>query len=333
MATRRAASDMTPPPAPGAPDIRIGVSSCLLGLEVRFDGGHKHDTLLTAGLGRVVSFVPLCPEMAIGLGTPRETVRLERAADGTRMVTTKTRVDITERMTTWAHGAMKDVAQLDLSGYILKKDSPSCGMERVKRYDANGVPERAGMGVFAAALREAFPLLPLEEEGRLRDARLRETFIIRVFAYRRLTEFFRGAWTMKGLVDLHAREKYLLLAHSPNAYRALGQLVAGGVKQTPRAQLAARYQQEYMEAIARPATVTRHVNVLQHMAGFFKKQLDDEQRRELNGVIDDYRSGLVPLIVPVTLIRHYVRLLKVEWLAGQVYLDPHPKELALRNHV
>lgn len=334
---RRAASEMTMPAdvAPGGAtqEIRIGVSSCLLGMEVRFDGGHKHDTLLTAGLGRVLSFVPLCPEMSIGLGTPRETLRLERSGSGTRMVTNKTRRDLTHEMSSWAKGAMKDIAALDLSGYILKKDSPSCGMERVKLYDPNGVPDRTGVGLFAAALKEAFPLLPLEEEGRLRDARLRETFIARVFAYRRLTDLFRGPWKMGDLVAMHSREKYMLLAHSPAAYKSLGQLVAGGLKETTRARLAEQYQRAYLEAVTKPATVKRHVNVLQHMAGFFKNDIAAEQRAELNVVIQDYAQGLVPLIVPVTLIRHYVRLLKVEWLAGQIYLDPHPKELALRNHV
>lgn len=334
---QRAASDMVvadgSTPGVAAPEIRIGVSSCLLGMEVRFDGGHKHDTLLTAGLGRVLTFVPWCPEMSIGLGTPRETLRLVRSAAGTRLVTTKTARDLTSDMTTWARGAMDAIAQQDLSGYILKKDSPSCGMERVKMYDPGGVPDRTGVGLFAAALKAAFPLLPLEEEGRLRDARLRETFITRVFAYRRLTDFFAGPWKMRDLVAMHAREKYLLLAYSPKAYTALGQLVAGGSKQTPRAALAVQYQREYMDAVARPATVARHYNVLLHMAGFFKNDIGEEQKRELNGVIDDYHRGLVPLIVPVTLIRHYVRLLKVEWLDGQVYLDPHPKELALRNHV
>lgn len=335
---RRAASDMTVPQVAATDgaataEIRVGVSSCLLGLEVRFDGGHKHDTLLTAGLGRVLTFVPLCPEMSIGLGTPRETLRLVRGDDGTRMVMTKSARDLTDDMTTWSRGAMASIAQQDLSGYILKKDSPSCGMERVKLYDSNGVPDRTGIGLFAAALQAAFPLLPLEEEGRLRDARLRETFIARVFAYRRLKDFFAGAWTMRDLVTVHSREKYMLLAHSPKAYTGLGQLVAGGLKRTTRTALAERYQREYMEAVARPATVARHYNVLLHMAGFFKNDIGAEQKGELLGVIDDYRNGLVPLIVPVTLIRHYVRLLKVEWLAGQVYLDPHPKELALRNHV
>ncbi len=330
MATRKP-TRATPPP--GTPEIRVGVSSCLLGQEVRFDGGHKHDTLLTEGFGRVLTFVPLCPEMSIGLGTPRETMRLERTAGGVRLMMKKSGRDLTQEMTHWSQNAMAHIAAADLSGYILKKDSPSCGMERVKLYDHNGVPDRTGVGLFAATLKAAFPLLPLEEEGRLRDPPLRETFIARVFAYRRLTDFFRGPWTMRDLVALHAGEKYLLLAHQPRAYTSLGQLVGGGIKKTSRAAMAEQYMREYMEAIARPATVARHYNVLLHMAGFFKNDIGAEQKIELLGVIEDYHAGLVPLIVPVTLIRHYARLLKVEWLAGQVYLDPHPKELALRNHV
>jgi uncharacterized protein YbgA (DUF1722 family)/uncharacterized protein YbbK (DUF523 family) len=321
-------------PTPAEPQIRVGVSSCLLGLEVRYDGGHKHDTLITAGLGRVLTFVPLCPEMGIGLGTPRETLRLVDDGSRVHMVTTQTARDFTDAMTAWSRDAMQAIAAQDLSGYILKKDSPSCGMERVKVHaPEGGMPRRTGVGLFAATLQKTFPLLPLEEEGRLRDARLRETFITRVFAYRRLVDFFAGAWKMRDLVEMHAREKYLLLAHSPPAYTSLGRLVGGGTKAMPRAALAAAYQREYMAAVARPATVARHHNVLQHMAGYFTRDIGEDERRELRGVLEDYRAGLVPLIVPITLIRHYARLLKVEWLNGQVYLDPHPKELALRNHV
>jgi uncharacterized protein YbgA (DUF1722 family)/uncharacterized protein YbbK (DUF523 family) len=315
-----------------SPPIRIGISACLLGEEVRFDGGHKRDQFLTTILAPHVEFVPVCPEVEMGLGTPRETLRLVRQGGGLRMVTTRTAIDHTEGMNRWSAKRLSELEREDLSGYVLKKDSPSCGMERVKTYGDDGPPTRNGRGLFAAALLASMPLLPVEEEGRLSDATLRENFIERVFAYRRLKELFSGRWTVGGLVAFHTAHKMALLAHSTTAYQELGRRVAGAAK-APRAALRHEYETRFMRTLTIPATRARHTNVLQHMAGHFKKALDERSRRELADTIDEYRRGMVPLVVPLTLIRHHVRMLDVPYLAGQTYLEPHPRELMLRNHV
>jgi uncharacterized protein YbgA (DUF1722 family)/uncharacterized protein YbbK (DUF523 family) len=313
--------------------IRLGISSCLLGQEVRFDGGHKRDHFLINVLGPHVEWVPVCPEVEMGLGTPRETLRLVQVAGTTRMITTRTSIDHTEGMSVWARGRLEELAREDLSGYVLKKDSPSCGMERVKLYRHDGaMPSRDGRGIFAAALLARFPLLPVEEEGRLSDPRLRENFIERVFAFRRLKELFAGRWSLGALVRFHTAHKMSLLAHSTTAYQELGRLVAGGAALT-RADLRARYESAFMSTLAMPATTRRHTNVLTHMAGHLKTLVDAGSRQELASCIDEYRRGLVPLVVPLTLIRHHVRVHDVQYLRGQVYLEPHPRELMLRNHV
>jgi len=312
--------------------IRIGISACLLGQSVRFDGGHKNDPFLVATVGRFVDWVPVCPEVEAGFGTPREAMRLVRADGGVRLLTVKTMRDVTSQLDVYATRRVAQLEAEDLSGYVLKKDSPSCGMERVKLYDPNGAPTRTGRGVYASRLRERFPDLPVEEEGRLSDPRLRENFIARVFAYWRLRELFAGRWTAGALVRFHTAHKLILMAHSLPAYQQLGRLVAAPRALT-RKDLEGRYRTAFMAALSTVATTRRHTNVLQHMAGYFKDRLDDGSRRELESAIEDYRRELVPLIVPITLVRHHVRTLGIEYLAGQLYLEPHPKELMLRNHV
>ena len=321
--------------------IRIGISSCLLGQHVRFDGGHKRDSFLTETLGRYVEWVPVCPEVEVGMGTPRETVHLVRdlARPRTeiehvplRLIASASGADWTDRMTSYSRARVAALATLDLSGYVLKRDSPSCGMERVKVHAAGMTPERSGTGLYAAALLAHMPTLPVEEEGRLSDPRLRENFVERIFAYRRLRRLFAARWTVAALVRFHTAHKLVLLAHQPTAYTALGRLVAHA-KGRDREAVRAQYEHAFMAALSRVATPARHANVLQHVAGYFRDELDGDSRAELLSLIDDYRNGLVPLIVPITLIRHHVRRLRIEYLHGQVYLDPHPKELALRNHV
>ena len=312
--------------------IRIGISACLLGQEVRFDGGHKKDDFLTRILGPHVEFVPVCPEVEMGLGTPRETLRLVRQDTALRLITTRSGTDHTDGMNRWAAGRLEELNREDLVGYVLKKDSPSCGMERVKTYGAAGMPARDGRGLFAAALLERLPLLPVEEEGRLSDPVLRENFIERVFAYRRLRDLFLGRWTIGGLVRFHTAHKMSLLAHSTTAYNELGRLVAG-TSELGRSDLRRAYETLFMRTLAIPATRARHTNVLQHMAGHLKNLVDAESRAELVASIGEYRGGLVPLIVPLTLIRHHVRRHRVTYLEGQIFLEPHPRELMLRNHV
>ena len=344
------------PPHASKP-IRIGISACLLGQEVRFDGGHKRDPFLTDTLGAQVEWVAVCPEVEMGLGTPRETLRLVRSSDARssdarsndarsgdarlgdasgpfRMVTTRTAIDHTEGMNRWSVRRLEELArdEPDLCGYVLKKDSPSCGMERVKTYSAAGMPERTGRGLYAAALMRRFPTLPVEEEGRLNDPRLRENFIERVFAYRRLKDLFQPGWTLGALVKFHTAHKMALLAHSTRRYNDLGRLVAKGSGISKR-ELRAEYETAFMSTLQIVSTPRRHTNVLTHMMGHLKKQLDAGSKQELLQSIEEYRTGLVPLVVPLTLLRHYVRRHDVAYLAGQTYLEPHPRELMLRNHV
>jgi uncharacterized protein YbgA (DUF1722 family)/uncharacterized protein YbbK (DUF523 family) len=321
--------------------IRIGISSCLLGQKVRFDGGHKRDSFLTETLGRYVEWVPVCPEVEVGMGTPREPVHLVRdlgptPADGERvplrMIAPRSGADWTDRMTSYARLRVAALAALDLSGYVLKRDSPSCGMERVKVHGTRAMPERSGTGLYAAALLAGLPTLPVEEEGRLSDPRLRENFVERIFAYRRLRTLFAARWTVGELVRFHTAHKLVLLAHQPTAYTALGRLVAGA-KGMDRGGLREQYERTFMAALSRIASPARHANVLQHIVGYFREALDGDSRVELLSLIEDHRNGLVPLIVPITLIRHHARRLRIAYLEEQVYLDPHPRELALRNHV
>jgi len=316
----------------GGRPIRVGISACLLGDRVRFDGGHKRNAFLTETFGRFVEWVPVCPEVECGLGTPRECMRLVRVGDGVRLVTVKSRVDHTAQLERFSRSRISELAREGLSGYVLKKDSPSCGLERVKVYDRHGTPARDGRGLFAAALVDAFPHLPVEEEGRLTDPGLRENFVERVFAYWRLHGLFAARWTVGDVVRFHTAHKLLLLVHAPEAYRQLGRLVAGA-RGMPRRNLELRYIDGFMRALAQLATTRRHTNVLQHMAGYFKDRLDAASKRELAGTIADYWRGLVPVVVPLTLLRHYVRMFDVAYLAGQTYLQPHPKKLMLRNHV
>ena len=329
--------------------LRLGVSSCLLGAAVRYDGGNKRDRFLSDVLAPYVEWVPVCPEVEAGMGVPREAVHLVGDPTAPRMIGTRTGRDHTVAMRRFAAARVRALAALDLCGYVFKKDSPSCGLERVRVYaasgtpppsgasrrtrasQAGGAPTRRGRGLFAAAFTAAYPSIPVEEEGRLQDPLLRENFIERIFCYRRLRSLLvrptRGA-----LVAFHTAHECLILAHSPRAYAALGRLVTarGGARPAAHAR---RYGDGLMAALAVPATVTKHVNVLQHIAGFCRAHLSSGERRELATVIDDYRRGIVPLVVPIRLVRHHVERHDVADMKTQVYLNPHPKELMLRNHV
>jgi uncharacterized protein YbgA (DUF1722 family)/uncharacterized protein YbbK (DUF523 family) len=312
--------------------IRIGISQCLLGDEVRYDGGHKRDRFLTDVVGRYVEWVPICPEVEAGLGIPREAMRLVGDPKKPRLVTIKTGRDMTKPLSMFTERKLEVLETSDLSGYIFKKESPSCGIERVRVFNQHGMPSRSGVGLFARAFSERFPLTPIEDEGRLCDPALRDNFIERVFCYHRWQELARGPAKRNALVAFHTAHKYLLLAHSRQHYQYLGRLVARADRYGPK-ELMKRYGAVFMEALAVKATTRKHVNVLHHLVGHMKEQLTRSERAELDEAIDDYHRGIVPLIVPVRLVKQYVVTHSVEYIRNQVYLNPHPKELKLRNYI
>jgi uncharacterized protein YbgA (DUF1722 family)/uncharacterized protein YbbK (DUF523 family) len=311
----------------------LGISRCLLGEAVRFDGGHKRDQFLTEVLGRYVEWVPICPEVEAGLGTPREAMRLVGDPASPRLITIKSGIDHTDALEHMSADRLEALTGFDLSGYVFKKDSPSCGMERVRIYNRDGMPSRRGIGIFAQAFMKRFPLIPIEEEGRLCDPSLRENFIERVFSYRRYQDLLlKDSAARQAVVWFHTIHKYLLLSHSELHYQRLGRLVGQAHRYRPR-DLAVKYGELFMNALAVKTTVRKHVNVLQHILGFFKDRLEAREKRELLEAIEDYHQGLTPLVVPLTLIRHYVTRFDVGYIREQVYLNPHPKELMLRNRV
>ena len=311
---------------------RLGISACLLGEEVRFNGGHKRSALCAQTLAEHVEFVPLCPEMAIGLGTPRQPIRLvgDPAAPHARG-TVDTALDVTDALARYGREVAESLQ--GVSGYILMQKSPSCGMERVKVYQDNGYPaEGGGTGVFARALMDALPDLPVEEDGRLHDPVLRENFLTRVYAYANWQRLCREGLTRRGVLAYHAGYKYQLMAHHPAEYKALGRLL-GAIADQPLEVLAPQYFARLMAALRRPATRGTHSNVLQHLSGYLKRDLDGADRAEIQRLIGQYRDGIVPLVVPLTLLKHHLRKHPDPYLAGQAYLQPHPEVLSLRNAI
>ncbi len=309
---------------------RIGVSSCLLGNKVRYDGGHKHDRYITETLGKYFEFIPVCPEVECGLPIPREAMRLIGDPESPRLVTNKTGVDFTDQMNEWAEQRVNQLAGEDLCGFIFKSKSPSSGMERVKVYDGNNIPHTIGVGLFARVFKNRFPSLPVEEEGRLNDMALRENFIESVFVYRRWRDIV-STFTADSLVTFHTEHKLLLRTHSEKFYRELGRIAAQAGKLSAE-DLLTSYQENLVAAMKLLPTVKKHVNVLMHMMGYFKKVLSGDEKQELLEGIERFRNHYVPLIVPLTLINHYVRKYDEPYLRNQYYLNPHPMELKLRNH-
>ena len=312
--------------------LRLGISRCLLGEEVRYDGRHNLDNFLTGVLGRYVEWIPVCPEVEAGLGTPREAMRLVGNPQNPRLVTIESRIDYTRALETMTRNRIEELKALDLSGYVFKKGSPSCGVERVRLYNEHGVPSRKGVGLFARAFIEQFPLIPVEEEGRLCDLTLRDNFIERVFCYRRWQDLVQSGVTKQALAQFHMIHKYLLMAHHPQQCEVLDRLIGQAHQHRPK-ELAHRYGGLFMKTLAMKATVRKHVKVLQHMLGHFKERLGAREKATLLDVIGDYHHGLTPLIVPITLIKHYVQVFDITHIRDQVYLNPHPNEIMLRFHV
>lgn len=311
--------------------IRLGISACLLGEEVRYNGGHKLDRFLRDTLGEYVEYVPVCTEVEAGFSTPREAFRLVGDPEKPRFITSNTKKDYTEHMATWSRERVRALEKENLCGFVFMGGSPSSGMERVKVYNDKGMPIKQGVGVFARAFKEHFPLLPAEENGRLCDPLLRENFIERIFALARWRKLVEARKTRGALVRFHAQHKLLIMSHSPKLLTRLGRLAAQAEDVAP-GDLYREYERLLLEALELKATVKKHVNVLHHIQGYFKRVLTADEKQEILARVEEYRSGYVPLIVPITLLDHYVRKYGQEYLAQQVYLRPHPLELKLRNH-
>jgi uncharacterized protein YbgA (DUF1722 family)/uncharacterized protein YbbK (DUF523 family) len=312
--------------------FRVGISSCLLGNEVRWNAGHKHDKYLTRTLGKFVEYVPVCPEVEAGFGVPRESLRLVGDPENPRLITFKSKTDRTDQMLAWTRKRVRELEKEDLCGFIFKSDSPSSGMIRVKVYNEKGMPHKVGVGMFARAFMEHFPLIPVEDDGRLNDPVIRENFILQIFTMKRWRDNLALRQGMGNLVDFHTRNKLLIMSHSPKHYRLMGKIVADG-KKMRIGELYDLYQAQLMEALKLKTTLRKNINVLQHLMGYFKKQLSGDEKQELLEIFDHYRHELVPLIVPITLINHYVRKYDQPYLKQQTYLNPHPVELKLRTHV
>lgn len=311
--------------------IKIGISSCLLGQEVRYDGGHKRDPYINGTLIDYFDFIPICPEVAIGLTIPRPPIHLVQLCEEIHVLGVKdTGIDVTDRL----HAYGKEMGErLDnISGYILKSRSPSCGMERVEVVDEQGRTRGKGAGAYAHSLMKKLPLLPVEEEGRLGDARLRENFIMRVFVYHRWQQMLASGLSVVKLQAFHADHKYLVMAHNQSAYKRMGKMLADITEESVKV-VSCLYMDELMTALKQPASREHHVNVLQHLLGYLKQHLDGDDKSEMLEVIERYRDGIVPLIVPITLLKHHFRRHHHDYVERQVYLSPHPHELMLRNQI
>jgi uncharacterized protein YbgA (DUF1722 family)/uncharacterized protein YbbK (DUF523 family) len=311
--------------------VKIGVSTCLLGENVRYDAGHKLDRYITDTLGQYFEWVSVCPEVEYGLPVPREPMRLVGDPDSPHLVTIRTGVDYTASMLKWAEKKLKELEKEDLCGFIFKSKSPSSGIGGVKVYTSSGMPSQRGVGIFGGAFMQHFPLIPVIDDGRLHDLSLRENFIERVFIYKRWREFMEKGGLVRDLIIFHTEHKLLILSHSPKHFSILGQLVASAKKYKPE-DFHSEYIKLLMESLRLIATVKKNTNVLLHIAGYFKKQLPADDKKELLEVIENYHKGYVPLIVPIVLIKHYVRKFDEPYLNKQYYLTPHPLELILRNH-
>jgi uncharacterized protein YbgA (DUF1722 family)/uncharacterized protein YbbK (DUF523 family) len=300
--------------------IKVGVSSCLLGEKVRWDGNHKRDLMVKNQLGRMFEWVPTCPEVEIGMGIPREAVQLTGNSKTPRMVGNQTGTDWTARMNRYSKKRSAELAKMGVCGYIFKSRSPSCGISRIPVTHKNIMTKKYGRGLFADSFMLQCALVPVEDEDRLHDARLRENFITRIFAYHRLAQLLNNPFSRKTLVDFHTAHKFLLLAHSRKHYDALGKLAANAKQHSP-SELKRRYAEAFMQAFTYKTTTRKNADVLYHMLGFFKKLLSEVDKRDVIEAIEDYRKGSTLLTKPVTLIKRHARKHSIDYLAGQVYLN------------
>lgn len=312
--------------------IKIGISSCLLGNQVRYDGQHKYDHFLVKSLGEFMEYIPVCPEVECGLPVPRDAMRLVGDSSNPRLITIKTKIDLTEQMKKWGEIKLNELSPENLCGFIFKANSPSSGMERIKIYPpAGGVAQKNGVGIFADMFMKKFPYLPVEDDGRLHDPAIRENFIERIFTYKRWLEMIETQRTVNGLIQFHTSHKLMLMAHSPEHYRIAGQITASANKSNLKNKQS-DYLKNLMAGLKKAATPRKNFNVLQHILGYFKNDLTSDEKRETLEIMENYKNELIPLIVPVTLLNHYINKYNQEYLKGQYYLHPHPYELKLRNH-
>ena len=311
--------------------LKLGISTCLLGEKVRYDGGHKLDRYLKDTLGQFVQWVPVCPEVECGLTVPREAMRLIGTENDQRLVTQKSGIDLTPKMLDWSKIKLKELASLNLCGFIFKSKSPSSGMQRVKLYNQNGGVTKKGIGIFAKEFMEKFPMIPVEDDGRLHDLGLRENFIERIFVFKRWLDLINN-FSAKGLINFHSEHKLLIMAHSPKALKELGSLISD-TKNVDQTVMITTYGNVLINSLKLIATKKKNTNVLQHCMGYFKKILSKDEKAELLNIIIQYHEGLIPLIAPVILLQHYSKKYEVTYLLKQHYLHPHPIELMLRNHV
>lgn len=311
--------------------LRLGISSCLLGNNVRYDGGHKLDRFIRDTLGKYVEFVPVCPEVECGLSVPREAMRLVGDIEAPRLRTIRSGVDLTEQMQNWAAEKNAWLADQNICGFIFKSKSPSSGMQGVKVYSEKGMPQQKGVGIFAKAFMTRFPDIPVEDDGRLHDPGLRENFIERIFVMRRWQEVDAAKPALAPLVAFHSQHKYLLLAHSTKHYQEMGRLVAHAAEMD-REQAFAKYAHLLAEALQMRTTKAKLYNVLEKSMGHFKKELSAWEKQELLDVFRRFKEGQLPLIVPVILLNHYIRKYDEPYLREQYFFHPHPLELKLRNY-
>lgn len=312
--------------------IRIGVSSCLLGEKVRYDGGHKHDRYITDTLGNFFDYISVCPEVECGLPVPREAMHLTGDSNSPRLITIKTGIDHTEKMLKWIEKNLNRLKKENLCGFIFKSRSPSSGIKDVKIYSSSGTLLGKGAGLFGGAFIKNFPNIPVIDEGRLHDPVLRENFIERVFIFYKWQKLLQYSYNLKGLIDFHTKHKLLIMSHSQKHLSLLGKLVADA-KSKDKDILFSEYINLLTEAMKFIATVKKNTNVLQHILGYFKNNLSHDDKQELIEIIENYHKGFIPLIVPITLLNHYTRKFNISYLKDQAYLNPHPLELMLRNHV
>ncbi len=312
--------------------MKIGISTCLLGIQCRYDGQHSKDKFVYDELSKHFEFRSFCPEGQI-YPTPREAIRQVRINGELIIRTTNTKKDVTKEIVDVSKSLVDSISEDELCGYILKSKSPTCGMARVKIYpDGEGQSENVGVGVFAKELMEKFPLLPIEEEGRLSDPWLKENFLMQVFAYKDIFEFMKTQPTFGELVDFHTSYKYLIYSKSHKSYKELGQIVANHEKKTLE-EVLALYKQRFLEAIALKGRTSNTYNVLMHIFGYFKKYITKDEKEEILTSLEEFKQHIIPLVAIIKIIKIYVKRFNIEYLEKQKFLTPYPKEMALRSKV